>query len=216
MAPSSSPLPPPDWRAAAAARPGQRLAGLLLGLCLAAGTAAWAGAPGTHSSAAPAKPPAGSQPQRAASKPVWAQLTVGQQQALAPLRPAWARLSESRKRKWIALARNFNDLTPLEQAKLHSRMTEWVALSPQQRAQARLNFGESKQMSEQDKRAAWDAYRALPDNERRKLAAGAPPRTPPTAVAVRPVPANKLAPLPRAGSELRAARIEAPAPPAAH
>ena len=49
-----------------------------------------------------------------------------------------------------------------EQAKLHSRMTEWAALSPQQRTQARLNFAETKQLSPDDKKAKWEAYQALP------------------------------------------------------
>ena len=60
-----------------------------------------------------------------------------------------------------------------EQAKLHSRMTEWAALSPQQRTQARLNFAETKQLSPDDKKAKWEAYQALPPEEKRKLAAGA-------------------------------------------
>ena len=190
---------------------GSLLSALSLVLGLAAACPAWAGAPAASTSAGPGKP----QAQRA-SKPEWAKLTVGQQQALAPLRTAWPGLSESRKRKWLALARNFNDLPPSEQARLHSRMAEWVALSPQQRAQARLNFGDAQQLSDQDKREAWKTYQALPESEKRRLAAGAQPRTPPTAVALRPVPADKLAPVPRAGSETRAARIEPPVTPPAH
>ena len=60
-----------------------------------------------------------------------------------------------------------------EQDKLHSRMSEWAALSPQQRTQARLNFGETKRLSPDDKKAKWEAYQALPAEEKRKLAASA-------------------------------------------
>ena len=65
-------------------------------------------------------------------------------------------------------------------------MTEWAALSPQQRTQARLNFAETKQLSPDDKKAKWEAYQALPPEEKRKLAAGAA-KPPPTAAAVKPV-----------------------------
>jgi hypothetical protein len=83
-----------------------------------------------------------------------------------------------------------------EQAKLHSRMTEWVALSPQQRTQARLNFGQTQQLSPDDKRAKWEAYQALPPEEKKKLAARAA-KPPATAAAVKPVPTDKLAVAPK-------------------
>src|SRR5207253_10497564 len=56
-----------------------------------------------------------------------------------------------------------------EQAKLHSRMAEWVGLSPQQRSAARLNYGETKKLSSDDKKAKWEAYQALPPEEKKKL-----------------------------------------------
>jgi hypothetical protein len=84
-------------------------------------------------------------------------------------------------------------MPPGEQAKLHSRMAEWAALSPQQRTQARLNFAEAKALPPDDKRAKWEAYQALPPEEKRKLAAGAGKPVPPTAAAVQPVQQQKLA-----------------------
>jgi hypothetical protein len=80
-------------------------------------------------------------------------------------------------------------------------MTEWVALSPQQRIQARLNFAESKQLSPDDKKAKWEEYQALPPEEKRKLAAGAASaaKPPATAAAVKPVAPRKLATVPHAG-----------------
>ncbi len=99
-------------------------------------------------------------------------------------------------------------------------MSGWVALSPQQRTQARLNFGETKDLSADDKRAKWEAYQALSADEKKKLAAGAPRKTPPTAAAVRPIPAQKLARVPSPNQEAKPPRIAAgphapqPAPPA--
>lgn len=132
-----------------------------------------------------------------ATKPLWTELNPPQQKALAPLAAKWDGVSEAQKRKWIALSENFPRMSPEEQAKLHSRMSEWVALSPQQRTQARLNFGETKQLSADDKKAKWEAYQALPAEEKRKLAAGAAAKPPPTAVAVKPVTKEKLAEIPK-------------------
>ena len=79
---------------------------------------------------------------------------------------------------------------------MHSRMTEWATLSPQQRTAARLNFAEAQKVAPADKRAKWEAYQALPPEEKKRLAAGhqaVRPVPPPTAIAVHPVPQQKLA-----------------------
>ncbi|MBI5276976.1 MAG: DUF3106 domain-containing protein [Burkholderiales bacterium] len=133
------------------------------------------------------------------SKPTWAELSAQQQLALRPLGASWKTLSEQHKRKWIALSGNYQRMPPNEQQLLHSRMSEWAALSPQQRTQARLNFADTKKVPPQDKKAMWEAYQALPAEEKRKLAAGAQavkPSPPPTAAAVKPVPPQKLTKVP--------------------
>lgn len=127
----------------------------------------------------------------------WASLSPAQRTALAPLARNWNQLSEGHQRKWIALAENFNRMPPAEQAKLHSRMAEWVALSPQQRTQARLNFGEAQQLPADEKKAKWEAYQALPAEEKRRLATDAAAKPPATAAALKPVPADKLANVPK-------------------
>jgi hypothetical protein len=135
-------------------------------------------------------------PPRAESKPAWSELTVQQQQALAPLSASWRSLGEAHKRKWIALSENFHTMPPPEQARLHSRMTEWATLSPQQRNAARLNYAEAQKVAPEDKRAKWEAYQALPPEEKKRLAAGhqaVKPVPPSTAIAVHPVPQQKLA-----------------------
>jgi hypothetical protein len=148
---------------------------------------------------APNAPGAAAKPHgKQKTKPLWGELTPAQQQALAPLAPKWDTVSEAQKRKWIALSQNFPKLSGDEQAKLHSRMTEWVALSPQQRTEARLNFAETQQLSPDDKKAKWEAYQALSPEEKRKLAATAP-KPPATAAAVKPVPPAKLAVVPNRG-----------------
>lgn len=130
------------------------------------------------------------------SKPAWQDLTPAQQMSLMPLAASWNNLGESHKRKWIAIAANYPALAPAEQEKLHSRMTEWVALSKQQRAQARLNFAQSKQLTPSQKTATWQAYQALSPEEKQKLAISATPKPAGAAAAVKPVPPQKLASVP--------------------
>lgn len=58
-------------------------------------------------------------------------------------------MSEAQKHKWLEISRNYSALSPEGQATLKSRMNDWASLSPQQRAQARLNFGKTKELSRQ-------------------------------------------------------------------
>lgn len=139
---------------------------------------------------------------KAESRPGWNELTQSQKQALAPLAGSWSTLSEAHKRKWLALSASYPTMPPGEQARVHTRMAEWAALSPQQRATARLNFAETQRLpAADDRKAKWEAYQALPAEEKRKLAADAKPLAPPTAAAVRPVPQQKLARVPKAGKD---------------
>jgi hypothetical protein len=143
------------------------------------------------------------------TKPLWTELTPAHQQALSPLSATWNTLNEAQKRKWLALSQNYPKMSGAEQGKLHSRMSEWAALSPQQRTQARLNFGETQQISPDDKKAKWEAYQALPEEEKNRLAAKAAKagKPPSTAAAVKPVPAEKLATVPQSKPVVKAPRI---------
>jgi hypothetical protein len=193
------------------------LAGLWLGMALAAPGQPPAPAATASASAAPmgkasAKAPGASMAKVAAkpaiTRPLWSELTEAQRQALAPLAGKWDTVSEAQKRKWLALSQNYPRLSQPEQAKLHSRMTEWVGLSPQQRTQARLNYGKTQQIPADDKKAKWEAYQALSPEEKRKLAAGAA-KSPATAAAIKPVPREKLAKVPSTHPSARPPRIAA-------
>ncbi|SFM43836.1 DUF3106 domain-containing protein [Variovorax sp. OV329] len=143
-------------------------------------------APATAASKAPAS-----------TRPLWSELTPGQQKSLEPLAGPWNTLHPAQKRKWIALSGNFDSMSPVEQETLHSRMTEWAALSASDRTRARLNFAEVKRLAPEDERKAkWEAYQALSEEEKRKLAERAGTRPPSAAAPVRPVPAQKFAPVP--------------------
>lgn len=128
----------------------------------------------------------------AVAKPGWTELNLSQQLALQPLAPEWDTLSAAHKRKWLAVVRNYAKMTPEDQSVLHSRMTGWAALSPQQRVQARFNFFEVKQVPADERKAKWEAYQALSDDEKRALAERAPPRPKGAASPARPVTAQKI------------------------
>jgi hypothetical protein len=133
-----------------------------------------------------------------ASGPGWETLSTPQKLALYPLAERWAVLSEGQKRRWLALALTFASLPPEEQEKLHNRMTEWASLSSRQRSQARLNYANAQRLAPSDKLAHWEAYQALSEEEKRLLAADAPPKLAGAAPALRPVSPKKLAQVPAA------------------
>jgi hypothetical protein len=49
-------------------------------------------------------------------------------------------------------------------------MSEWSRLPPAERARARLNFQEARQLSPEERQQQWEAYRSLPAAQRRDLA----------------------------------------------
>ena len=102
---------------------------------------------------------------------LWQNLKGSQKKALAPLAPYWTQLSPAQKNKWLAMSNNFDNLSSKEQSVLHERMADWASLSPQQRAQARLNFNETKTLGTETKKSHWEAYQALSPEDKKKLAA---------------------------------------------
>lgn len=110
--------------------------------------------------------------------PRWQSLTPQQRSALAPLQGEWGSIDADRKAKWLEIAGRFPRLPADEQQRLQGRMAEWSRLSPSERGRARLNFQEAKQLPPQDRQAQWQAYQALPEDERRALATRATPAAP--------------------------------------
>jgi hypothetical protein len=138
----------------------------------------------------------------------WADLTPVQRDILQPLAPTWPSLSQNHKRKWLQMAKSYPGQSTEEQSKIQGRMKEWVALSPQQRAQARLNFATTKELSKEltaeEKQAKWQAYQSLSEEEKKKLAAKAPPKPLGAAPAPKPVPSQKLATVPSSPDKQKA------------
>ena len=100
----------------------------------------------------------------------WARLNPQQRSVLAPLERDWARVTPSQQQKWLEVANRYNTLPADEKARVQQRMGEWSRLSPQERASARLNFQEARQLGREERQQQWEAYRALPPEQRRELA----------------------------------------------
>lgn len=125
----------------------------------------WAQSPAATKAAASAPPKAavsGGQP--------WSSLTPAQRQALAPLERDWANIDAARRAKWIEIANRLPSMPADERRRMQDRMTEWARLTPDERGRARLSFQEAKQLSPQQRQARWEAYQALPEEDRKALA----------------------------------------------
>lgn len=122
-----------------------------------------------------------------AAGPSWRSLSAAQQAALAPLKDDWAGIDAARKQKWLEVAARIPSMPADERARVQERMEQWSQLSPAERGQARLQFQQARQINTQDRAAAWDAYRALPAEQRRALAKSARtiPRAPSAAASAR-------------------------------
>lgn len=157
----------------------------------------------------PAAAPAQTSTPQAQPRPVskaWQQLTPQQKQALAPLGAQWGALTPQQQNKWLAISTNFTQLSVTDQITMHARMADWVALSPQQRNLARLNFNKLQNLPKEDKKAKWEAYQALPAEEKRLLSVGSKPLPKNAAPTAKPLEPHRLVQTP-----LKAAPGSAPA-----
>jgi hypothetical protein len=145
------------------------LAGFVAGSCAVAQT---------NAPVKPAPTAAASAKTTPSSQPLWKDLSPAEQSSLRPLAANWDNMGIGQKRKWLSLAKDFDKLPSSQQAKMHARMTEWTALSPQQRADARINFAHNRELTDgltpEQRKAQWQAYQQLSPEERRKLAESAP------------------------------------------
>jgi hypothetical protein len=115
--------------------------------------------------------------------PTWQSLSPQQRATLAPLQNDWASIDAPRKAKWLDIAARYPKLPADEQQRLQARMSEWARMTPSERARARLNYQEAKQLPQQERHDKWQAYQALPEDKRQALAtrssASPQPKLPP-------------------------------------
>ena len=126
--------------------------------------------------------------------PAWGSLSPQQRGVLAPLQRDWQSIDPQRKAKWLEVAARFPSMPVEERQRVQDRMSEWARMSPAERGQARLTFQESKQLSREQKQQRWDAYQALPDEQRRALVERAKPTADAPRSAAAAVPLNAAVP----------------------
>ena len=114
--------------------------------------------------------------------PNWAELTADQQQILEPLKSEWDKMDRQPRIKWVGIAKRFPTMTAREQRRIQTRMERWAKLTPEQRAVARNNYrnnvGALPPEKKKELQVQWNEYRALPEHERRSLAAKAAEKKP--------------------------------------
>jgi hypothetical protein len=103
----------------------------------------------------------------------WRDLSAGQRAALAPLEREWPSIDAARKQKWLEIAARYPAMPPAEQSRVQARMAEWARMTPTERGQVRLNYQQARQVPNTDRQERWQAYQALPAEQRRQLAARA-------------------------------------------
>lgn len=132
----------------------------------------------------------------------WAKLTPQQQEVLQPLQRDWAGIEPARQQKWLEVAARFPSMPADERLRVQQRMAEWARLTPTERARARLQFQQAREVPAAERQAKWKAYQALSDEERRQLALRA-----------RPTPKPVSTPEPTATMAKRNVLQAAPQPP---
>jgi Protein of unknown function (DUF3106) len=174
---------------------------------------------GTFLAARAQSPPAKPASAAAAPRPTaeqgvsWNNLKPAQREALKPLERDWSGIDAARKSKWLEIAERYPTMAPPDRQRLQARMTEWARMTPQERNQTRLQFQDARQVPQQDRQASWEAYQALPEEQRRELASRAQPAAAPPA-ASRPGPTTAAATRPdklaREGPQPKVNAVPAP------
>jgi hypothetical protein len=86
--------------------------------------------------ASPAQAPA----QMRHSAHEWGSLSASQQEILSPLRVVWGTLDESRRAKWLRIAKRYPSMKRSDRERLQRRMLDWAKLSARERTAARARY----------------------------------------------------------------------------
>lgn len=137
--------------------------------------------PAASATAPAAQPPRNDIRPRPLTKPVtpsalsvppanWRELSAKQQALLAPLERDWPEISDTQRSKWLSATPTLATMSGEEIKRVHDRIRDWTMLSGSERLNARISFQVSRQLTPEQRQARWEAYQALPAEERRVLA----------------------------------------------
>ncbi len=102
--------------------------------------------------------------------PTWSALTPAQRDALSPLASVWNRLDANRKRKWLRIAAQYQNLSPEGKARMHARMPQLIRLTREQRITARKNLERAYSLPAERRQALTRGFQHLSDARKRQLA----------------------------------------------
>lgn len=124
----------------------------------------------------------------------WNSLSTEQKRLLEPLAAEWSSLEPANRVRWIELTARHHSMPSEEQGLLEERIASWARLSPIERQQARQSFKQVLQANPQDLAAKWEAYQALPPEQREALAGKAAQKRQPAATSAAPASAAMVNP----------------------
>lgn len=91
--------------------------------------------------------------------PAWGKLSAIEQRTLEPLKSTWSTLTAEQQDQWRLVVDRFQAKPRHVQRRLAARSADWALLTPQQRANARLNFLElAKHHNPRQRKEQWRAY----------------------------------------------------------
>jgi hypothetical protein len=137
-----------------------------------------------------AQAPAAGSPAGRGVHPAWRELSAEQREALAPLATDWDKFDPDRKRKWLAIAAKYPNMSAEGKQRFHERMPQLAKLTQEQRETARENFRRAYSLPPDQRQALTQRYQDLPEDRKRALAAQAHAKKP-AAPPRRPVPVRE-------------------------
>ncbi|MEO7199558.1 MAG: DUF3106 domain-containing protein [Dokdonella sp.] len=102
-------------------------------------------------------------------QPLWSELDAVQQDVLAPFASQWNAWPAAEKQSWLALAGRVPKMECEDEARTRERISEWAALTPDQRRVARQNYRLARQLPPDERKAQWERYTQLTPEQRAVL-----------------------------------------------
>jgi hypothetical protein len=119
--------------------------------------------------AAPSRPPGPRGTMLPRVQPLWSELSAAQQDVLAPFASQWNAWPSAEKQSWLALAGRVPKMECEDEARTRQRISEWAALTPEQRRVARQNYRLARQLPPDERKAQWERYTQLTPEQRAVL-----------------------------------------------
>jgi hypothetical protein len=95
------------------------------------------------------------------AEPLWVDLSSANKAFLKPFEKSWYTLSAVERKSWVTLANKVPKLSAPEQKKAAARVSEWAALTPEQRKLARANYRLAQNLNQDERKEQWQKYESM-------------------------------------------------------